>query len=492
MSHETRIDLHQVRRRLDGQGGRRYWKSLEELAETPGFQSFLQREFPENASLWTGDAAGRRDFLRLMGASMALAGLTACTKQPPEKIVPYVRQPEGLVPGKPQFYATALNDHGYAKGVLVESHMGRPTKIEGNPEHPASLGAHRPLRPGRDPLALRPRPLAEPAVRRRDPHLEPVHGGPQGRPRRAEGAQGPGPAAADRAGHLAHPAGPDRGPAGRAPRGPLAPVGAGRPQLGPGRRAAGLRPAGRGPLPPRPGRRAAGPRRRLPQRGAGQRPRHPRLRLAPQGRAGGRRGQPPLRGRGQPLRPPAPWPTTGCRSSPRRSRAWRAPWPPAWASPSSGAASGQAAGSWTRWSRTCRPTRASLVLAGDGQPAAVHALAHAINEKLGNVGRTRHLQRPGRGPPGGPPGLAGRAGGRPEGRPGRRAARDRRQPGLQRPGRPRLHGRPGQGPAARPRRALPGRDRRALPLARAAPTHYARVVGRRCGPTTAPPRSCSR
>ena len=140
MSTETRIDLHQVRRRLDGQGGRRYWKSLEELADTPGFQSFLHREFPENASVWTGDAGGRRDFLRLMGASMALAGLTACTKQPPEKIVPYVRQPEGIVPGKPQFYATALGDHGYAKGVLVESHMGRPTKIEGNPEHPASLG----------------------------------------------------------------------------------------------------------------------------------------------------------------------------------------------------------------------------------------------------------------------------------------------------------------------------------------------------------------
>jgi molybdopterin-containing oxidoreductase family iron-sulfur binding subunit len=76
-----------------------------------------------------------------MGASLALAGLTsACTRQPEEKIVPYVKMPEEIVPGRPLFYATALLDRGYAKGVLVESHMGRPTKIEGNPEHPLSLG----------------------------------------------------------------------------------------------------------------------------------------------------------------------------------------------------------------------------------------------------------------------------------------------------------------------------------------------------------------
>src|SRR6185503_14827182 len=75
------------------------------------------------------------------GASVILAGASACTKQPKETIVPYVRQPEELIPGKPLFYATAMSVAGIGTGVLVESHLGRPTKIEGNPEHPASLGA---------------------------------------------------------------------------------------------------------------------------------------------------------------------------------------------------------------------------------------------------------------------------------------------------------------------------------------------------------------
>jgi MoCo/4Fe-4S cofactor protein with predicted Tat translocation signal len=140
MSVEIPVKLEGMRRRLSESRGRRYWKSLEELAEAPGFLEFLHREFPEQASEWN-DPAGRRDFLRLMGASMALAGLTACTKQPAETIVPYVRQPEEIVPGRPLFFATAVLDQGHAKGVLVESHEGRPTKIEGNPDHPASLGA---------------------------------------------------------------------------------------------------------------------------------------------------------------------------------------------------------------------------------------------------------------------------------------------------------------------------------------------------------------
>ncbi len=80
-------------------------------------------------------------FLKLMSASLALAGVGACTKQPPEAIVPYVRQPEDLVPGRPLFFASAIPFSGIANPVLVESHMGRPTKIEGNPDHPASLGA---------------------------------------------------------------------------------------------------------------------------------------------------------------------------------------------------------------------------------------------------------------------------------------------------------------------------------------------------------------
>ncbi len=134
LSHEAA----RLRERLSG-SGRGYWRSLEELQRTPEFLEFLQREFPERAAEL--DERGRRDFLKLMGASLALAGLSsACTRQPEEKIVPYVKMPEEIVPGRPLYYATAVLDRGYAKGVLVESHMGRPTKIEGNPEHPASLG----------------------------------------------------------------------------------------------------------------------------------------------------------------------------------------------------------------------------------------------------------------------------------------------------------------------------------------------------------------
>jgi Fe-S-cluster-containing dehydrogenase component len=85
-------------------------------------------------------AVDRRQFLRLMAASLALAGLGACTRQPDEKILPYVRQPEHLVLGNPLYFATAMPLAGIATGLLVESHEGRPTKVEGNPEHPASLG----------------------------------------------------------------------------------------------------------------------------------------------------------------------------------------------------------------------------------------------------------------------------------------------------------------------------------------------------------------
>jgi molybdopterin-containing oxidoreductase family iron-sulfur binding subunit len=126
--------------RLDGLTGRRYWKSLEELAATPEFQEALHREFPVDAAVLE-DPRGRREFLGIMGASLALAGLTACTKQPQEKIVPYVRPPENTVYGRPLYFATALTSGGFARGVLVESHENRPTKIEGNPDHPESLGA---------------------------------------------------------------------------------------------------------------------------------------------------------------------------------------------------------------------------------------------------------------------------------------------------------------------------------------------------------------
>ncbi|MBI5504388.1 MAG: TAT-variant-translocated molybdopterin oxidoreductase [Deltaproteobacteria bacterium] len=134
------FDLTAIREKLSRTTGRTYWRSLEEVADTPEFRDFLEAEFPAAAeSISSG--LDRRQFLKLMGASLAMAGLGACTKQPVEKILPYVKQPEELVPGNPLFFATAYPVSGGAAPILVESHMGRPTKIEGNPEHPASLGA---------------------------------------------------------------------------------------------------------------------------------------------------------------------------------------------------------------------------------------------------------------------------------------------------------------------------------------------------------------
>ncbi len=139
-ARKSSVDLTAIRERLESGKGPQFWKSLEEVADTEEFRKFVEDEFPDRTPDWN-EPAQRRTFLKVMGASLALAGITACTKQPPENIVPYVRQPEELVPGKPLFYATARPVSGGAVGVLAESHEGRPTKLEGNPEHPSSLGA---------------------------------------------------------------------------------------------------------------------------------------------------------------------------------------------------------------------------------------------------------------------------------------------------------------------------------------------------------------
>jgi MoCo/4Fe-4S cofactor protein with predicted Tat translocation signal len=116
-----------------------FWRTLDEYSNFAEFQQSLHDEFP--AGTTDRPAMDRRDFLSLVSASLAFAGLTACSSTIPEKIVPYVRPPEEIVPGKPLFFATAFPLGGYGCGVLAESHMGRPTKIEGNPNHPASLGS---------------------------------------------------------------------------------------------------------------------------------------------------------------------------------------------------------------------------------------------------------------------------------------------------------------------------------------------------------------
>jgi MoCo/4Fe-4S cofactor protein with predicted Tat translocation signal len=134
-----KLDLVQVRADIEKKNGPEFWRSLEELAGSPDFREMMHREFPKGASEWV-DSVSRRGFFKLMGASMALAGMTACTKQPFEAIVPYVRQPEELVPGRPMFYATAFTLGGYATPLLVKSREFRPVKIEGNDQHPASMG----------------------------------------------------------------------------------------------------------------------------------------------------------------------------------------------------------------------------------------------------------------------------------------------------------------------------------------------------------------
>jgi molybdopterin-containing oxidoreductase family iron-sulfur binding subunit len=120
--------------------GRNYWRTLEELAETPEFAAAVEREVPRFREVL--GALDRRRFLQLMAASMALDGLSACGPEPnPRQLLPYVEQPPGIVPGRSRYYATATSRDGYATGVLVAHQMARPIKVEGNPDHPASLGA---------------------------------------------------------------------------------------------------------------------------------------------------------------------------------------------------------------------------------------------------------------------------------------------------------------------------------------------------------------
>src|SRR5256885_1552994 len=136
---KDKLDLVQVQADIEKKNGPEFWRSLEELAGSAEFREMMHREFPKGASEWV-DAVSRRGFFKLMGSSLALAGMTACTKQPFEQIVPYVKQPEEFVLGRPMFYATAFTLGGYATPLLVTSREYRPIKIEGNDRHPASQG----------------------------------------------------------------------------------------------------------------------------------------------------------------------------------------------------------------------------------------------------------------------------------------------------------------------------------------------------------------
>ncbi len=139
-TNEAPMTLSQVRAELKGVKGKRYWRSLDELAGTEEFQKAVEQEFPAAAQEWV-DPVSRRGFMKLMGASMALAGLAGCTKQPDEPIMPYIKQPEDLVLGKPMYFATAHPFPTGAVPTLVKADQFRPIKIDGNPEHPYNQGS---------------------------------------------------------------------------------------------------------------------------------------------------------------------------------------------------------------------------------------------------------------------------------------------------------------------------------------------------------------
>src|ERR1700689_5178595 len=125
--------------------GPKYWRSLEQLSDTPQFRQWMERECPAGASELT-DPVSRRNFVKVMSASFLLAGLgaTGC-RRPVEKIYPFAKMPENYTYGMPQYYATAMPSRRGAVPLVVKSNEGRPTKIEGNPDHPDSNGGTDPI-----------------------------------------------------------------------------------------------------------------------------------------------------------------------------------------------------------------------------------------------------------------------------------------------------------------------------------------------------------
>lgn len=139
-SKDSKTNFALLRDKILEKNGKDYWRSVEEFVDAPEFADYVKYEHPEQADTWH-NSLSRRNFVKVMGASLALAGLSGCVIQPAEKIVPYVAQPENIIPGKALYYATAMTLGGVGVGLLAKSNEGRPTKIEGNPDHPGSLGA---------------------------------------------------------------------------------------------------------------------------------------------------------------------------------------------------------------------------------------------------------------------------------------------------------------------------------------------------------------
>src|SRR5947207_2450661 len=118
-SADSKTNFALMRDKILAENGKQYWRSVEEFVEAPEFEEFVKREYPHEAEEWD-NTLSRRNFVKVMGASLALAGLSGCVIQPPEKIVPYVSQPEGLLPGRPLFFATAYSIGGVAMGLLAK------------------------------------------------------------------------------------------------------------------------------------------------------------------------------------------------------------------------------------------------------------------------------------------------------------------------------------------------------------------------------------
>ncbi|MDC0710111.1 TAT-variant-translocated molybdopterin oxidoreductase [Stigmatella sp. ncwal1] len=125
----------------EGGYGRTYWRSLEERLGTDEYMASTGPEFPEGADLPPTGVA-RREFMQLIGASLALAGASACTTRPPdERIVPFTKTPPEMKPGNPLHYASGMTFAGHTSGLLITAREGRPVKVEGNPQHPINQGA---------------------------------------------------------------------------------------------------------------------------------------------------------------------------------------------------------------------------------------------------------------------------------------------------------------------------------------------------------------
>src|SRR5205085_8698416 len=138
MTGRLRLDFAEIQRRLVGTSGRRFWTSLEEIADDASFGEWIKAEFPAAVPLFS--ARERREFLKVMGASLLFAGLAGCDQEQSDLALPYVNQPEALLPGVPRYYATAIGFEGYAQPVLATTYSGRPTKLDGNPDHPVTKG----------------------------------------------------------------------------------------------------------------------------------------------------------------------------------------------------------------------------------------------------------------------------------------------------------------------------------------------------------------